>query len=157
MKPKREFISTIYIIKEEKVLLIWNKKVGSFIPLGGHLEEDELPCEAAIREAKEESGFEIELINTEKKEITSPTGAKRVFLPQNFIIGLDVIKPDHHHINMGYVGKIINGQQLEKSDENTELRWFSKEEITNNSKIFDNVKLEAEKAIKLMEDYKNDC
>lgn len=139
----REFISTIYIIRDGKVLLTWNKNVKKFIPLGGHIEPNELPCNSVIREAKEESGFDIEIID--------PARLKNKNLPQNLNIQLDIIKPDHHHINLSYVGKIIGGQQLKKSDEDTELKWFPKEDIEKSNELFDNTKELALKAIEIME------
>jgi len=143
-KITKEFLSTVYIVKNGKVLLTWNKKVNKFIPLGGHVDKGELPCECAIREAKEESGFDIEIINAREMQHSN--------LPQNLDIQLDIIKPDHHHINLSYIGKIIGGKMFKKSDEGTELRWFSAEEIINHPEIFDNTK---EKALKVIELIKN--
>ena len=141
-KTTKEFLSTVYIIEEGKVLLTWNKKVNKFIPLGGHVDKDELPCDCAIREAKEESGYDIELIDLGNLKIKN--------LPQNLDIHLDIIKPDHHHINLSYIGKIVGGKMLDKSDEGTELRWFSPEDIINHPDIFDNTKEKALKAIELV-------
>ena len=141
-KITKEFLSTVYIIENEKVLLTWNKKVKKFIPLGGHVDQNELPCECAIREAKEESGYDIKLIDLGNLKIKN--------LPQNLDIQLDIIKPDHHHINLSYIGKIKSGEMLEKSDEGTELKWFSIEEIINHPEIFDNTREKALKAIELI-------
>jgi len=151
INPKREFISTVYIVHGEKVLLVWNKKVESFIPVGGHMEEGELPCESAVREAKEETGYDIGIIGGKKigEEFTFPNGSKRVTLFPNFRIGLDVIKPDHHHINLAYIGKIISGEELMKSDEGDELKWFTIEELESSNSIFRSIKEDAKSAIKL--------
>ncbi|HTY43961.1 MAG TPA: DUF1653 domain-containing protein [Patescibacteria group bacterium] len=142
IKPTREFLSTVYIVRDGKVLLTFNSKVNKFIPLGGHIEENELPCEAVIREAKEESGYDIELING--NDLTKNK------IPQNLGIGLDIIKPEHHHINIAYLGKVIGGEMLSESDEGTELRWFSPEEISNHTEIFDDTKEKALKSIEIM-------
>ena len=131
IKPKREFLSTVYIVKDGKVLLRFHDKLKKFIPLGGHIEQDELPCESVIREAKEESGFDIELIDNSKYK------SKNII--QNIGLNLDIIKPDHHHINLAYVGRIKGGVQREKCDEGTELKWFSGEELVEGN-TFDNVK-----------------
>jgi ADP-ribose pyrophosphatase YjhB (NUDIX family) len=139
----REFLSTVYIVKNGNVLLTFNKKVGKFIPLGGHIEKDELPCESVVREAKEESGFDVELIDSKKFVYQN--------LAQNLNIQLDVIKPEHHHINISYIGKITGGEQLKESDEGTELIWFSPEDIKNSTEIFDNTKELSLKAIEIME------
>lgn len=140
--PKREFISTVYVVRDKRVLLTFNKNINKFIPLGGHIEPNELPCSSVIREAKEESGFDIELIDLR--------GLENKNLAQNWDIQLDVIKPDHNHINLSYIGKVIGGEQLEKSDEGTELRWFSPEEIITSSEILKNTKEKALKAIEIM-------
>lgn len=103
----KEFLSTVYVVNESKVLMTLNNKVKKFIPLGGHIEENELPCESVVREAKVESGYDIELIDL--------GNLKHKNLPQNLDIQLDVIKPNHHHINLSYVGKVIGGKMLKKS------------------------------------------
>ena len=141
IKPKREFLSTVYIVKDGKVLLTFNKNIRKFIPVGGHIDKNELPCESVIREAKEESGFDIELINPKALNVRN--------LPPNFDIGLDIIKPDHYHINISYIGKIIGGEQLKKSDEDTELKWFSPEELKNLDTL-ENIKQAAIKAIEII-------
>ncbi len=135
----KEFLSTVYIVNENKVLLTWNKKVCRWIPLGGHIESNELPCDSVIREAKEESGFDIELIDLGNLKIKN--------LPQNFDIQLDIIKPDHHHINISYIGRIIGGSMKELSDEGTALKWFSPLEINMCNEIFSNTKEKALKSI----------
>ena len=56
---------TVYIFKDDEVLLLFrNKKKidinkGKYIGVGGHIEEGETPIEAAEREVKEETGFEV--------------------------------------------------------------------------------------------------
>jgi ADP-ribose pyrophosphatase YjhB (NUDIX family) len=138
----REFLSTVYIVRDKKVLLTFNKKVNKFIPLGGHIEQNELPCDSVIREAKEESGFDIKLIDFSEWQHKN--------LPQNLSIQLDIIKPDHHHINISYIGIITSGEQLSQSDEGTELKWFSEEELIGSDEVFNNAKELALKAIKIV-------
>ena len=145
IKPKREFLGTVYIIDNGKVLLTFNKKVQNYVPLGGHVDENELPCECAVREAKEESGYDIELIDG--NDFTSSK------IPQNFSIGLDIIKPDHHHINIAYIGRIIGGEELDKSDEGTELRWFTKDESEQIEDLFEDVKEGGLKALQIFDKY----
>lgn len=143
IKPKREFVATVYIVRNGKVLLTLNEKVNKFVPVGGHVEENELPCSTAIREAKEETGFDIELIDKDE--------SKGKNLKQNLDIHLDIIKPEHHHINLSYIAKIIGGTEKSITDDNTELRWFSKEELRNNISMLDNVREAGIKAIEFAE------
>ncbi len=143
----RDFVSTVYIIREGKALFNFHQDLKIFIPVGGHIKPNELPCKSAIREAKEESGFDVELIDIGE--------IKNKDLTQNWDIQLDVIDPNHHHINLSYIGKIVGGEQLERSDRDTELRWFSPEEIANSQEIPKDAKEKALKAIKIMENIKN--
>lgn len=141
-KLTRDFVATVYIVRDGKALFNFHQHLKKFIPAGGHIEENELPDECAIREAKEETGFDIELIDLGKL-------TKRNLI-QNFDIQLDNIKPGHQHINLSYIGKIIGGIQREKSDRDTELRWFSPEEIQNSQDIPEEAKEKAIKAIEIM-------
>ena len=139
MEVVREFLSTVYIIKDKRVLMTWNRKVKTWIPVGGHIETNELPCSSVIREAKEESGLDIELFCPYDK-------SKTANLVQPVHVHLDHIKDDHKHINLIYFGRVIRGELLKESDEQTPLRWFSKEEI-DKEELIPNVKEWALKAL----------
>jgi 8-oxo-dGTP pyrophosphatase MutT (NUDIX family) len=132
MTITREFLSTVFVVKNNKVLMTWNKKVNSWIPIGGHIESNELPCSSIIREAKEESGLDIKLVDPFDK-------SKSKNLIQPVHIHLDHIKDDHKHINLIYFGQIIGGKCFKIDDEGKELRWFSKDEFEKTDMI-DNVK-----------------
>ena len=51
------WVTTIYLVNENKVLLTFNKRLQTWIPIGGHIEPGETPEEAIKREVKEESAF----------------------------------------------------------------------------------------------------
>ena len=140
MEITREFISTVFVVKNGKVLMTWNKKINNWIPIGGHIELNELPCDSVIREAKEESGLEIELISPPNKSETAN-------LIQPVHIHLDHIKDDHKHINLIYFGIVKKGKCFEVDDEGKELRWFSKRELEKEN-ILPNIKEWAIKSLK---------
>lgn len=124
MEITREFLSTVFIVHKNKVLLNWNEKCNIWVPLGGHIEKNELPCDSVIREAKEESGLDIELFN--------PYSIfKEQNLAQPIAIRLDHIKDDHKHINLTYFARVKGGIFTEVSDEGWKNRWFSMEELEN--------------------------
>jgi ADP-ribose pyrophosphatase YjhB (NUDIX family) len=144
MEVVREFLSTVFIVQQNKVLMTWNKKVNNWIPLGGHIEANELPCTSVIREAKEESGLEIELVD-------SFTTAKTANLVQPIHIHLDHIKEDHKHINLIYLGIVKSGKCFKLDDEGKELKWFSREELEQEdakNKLIPSVKEWALEALK---------
>ena len=67
MKLNRTLTATVYIVHQDKVLLHVHKKFKTLFPVGGKLEADELPEEAAIREAQEEAGLAVTLLTTQKE------------------------------------------------------------------------------------------
>lgn len=136
MKPL-EFISTVFIVKDKKVLLLLNKKLNNWTPPGGHIEQGELPCESVIREAKEETGYDIEIIGEKQGE---------TFLRMPSAIHLDKLPWDHDHLNLMYLARITSGNQKKFTDEGWEIRWFSKEDLDNPA-LFPNIRILGKKAI----------
>jgi ADP-ribose pyrophosphatase YjhB (NUDIX family) len=134
---KLEFISTVFIVKDKEVLLLFNKKLNAWTPPGGHIEEYEKPCESAVREAKEETGYDIEIIG-EKQGNT--------FLHSPAAVHLDKLPWDHDHINLIYFAKIIGGQQRKFTDEGWAMRWFTEPEL-DREELFENVRILAKQAI----------
>lgn len=67
LELNRTLTATVYIINGDKVLLHKHKKYNTLFPVGGHIEADELPHEAALREAYEESGLKVKLYNNEEQ------------------------------------------------------------------------------------------
>ena len=50
MKQGTHFTTSAYIVHNDKVLLHIHKRFGILIPVGGYIEEGELPHEAVMRE-----------------------------------------------------------------------------------------------------------
>lgn len=144
MEIIREFLSTVFVVNKGKVLMTWNKKVNNWIPIGGHIEQNELPCSSVIREAKEESGLDIELVSPFDK-------SKTANLVQPVHIHLDHIKEDHKHINLIYFGIIKDGKCFKIDDEGKKLKWFSKKELEKED-LLPSVKEWAIEALNQLED-----
>lgn len=125
---ERQFTATTYILDEEKVLLIYHKKLQKWLPPGGHIEPNETPPEAARRETLEETGYRIELIQDEHiwidrwnaKSIERPILCLLEEIPEHK--GLAA----HQHMDMIFVGTPI---AQETCKETQEIRWFGREEV----------------------------
>lgn len=129
---KRQFTATVYILKEDQVLLIFHKKLKKWLPPGGHLEPNELPSEGALREAFEETGLRVELFREEQVWIENNWNSRSFERP--FMCLLEEIpempsEPAHQHVDFVYVGYPIGGTELWNHVETEGLRWFSLEDI----------------------------
>lgn len=132
LEMKREYTATVYIVQDEKVLLIFHKKLKKWLPPGGHLEENELPTEGAIREAFEETGLQIKLIAEENVWIEKRFNCQSMQRPYLCLVeNLPQIgnMPPHQHIDLIYVGEPIGGNLKLNDNETDDVKWFSINEI----------------------------
>src|SRR6185503_3318490 len=91
---KIDFTVAIFVVHESKVLLVHHRKLDKWLPLGGHIELDEDPEMAALREALEESGFEVELIGD--RPPTTGAGTRALIAPR--FLDIHRINESHEHI-----------------------------------------------------------
>ena len=53
ISPIRHFTATTFIVFQEGIFLHWHKKIEKWLPPGGHIDSNEDPVTAALREVKE--------------------------------------------------------------------------------------------------------
>lgn len=122
-----DFTASVYIVHEGKVLLHLHKKLNKWLQPGGHIELDEDPNQAAIREAKEETGFDVELIGHPR--LPELKGHPTDLVPPRFL-NRHPFNETHEHIDCSYFGRVIGGAL--QPEDGVEMRWFTKEEIERN-------------------------
>ncbi len=64
MAVTRHFTATGFVVNSGAVLLHWHAKVKAWLPPGGHIEENEDPVQAVLREIEEETGVQAEVVPT---------------------------------------------------------------------------------------------
>src|SRR2546427_1990479 len=122
---KIDFTVVIFVVDQSKVLLIHHRKLGKWLPLGGHIELDEDPEQAALREAREESGFEVELLG--ERPPTTGAGTRALIAPR--FLDIHRITDTHEHIGMIYWARPRNGTVTLAAAEHHGIRWCSVEEL----------------------------
>ena len=122
---KIDFTVAIFVVHQGKILLIHHRKLDKWLPLGGHIELDEDPEIAALREAKEESGFDVELIG-ERPPTTEP-GTRALIAPR--FLDIHRINATHEHIGLIYWARPRRGDVTLAAAEHHGIRWCSAAEL----------------------------
>lgn len=125
----RHFTATVFIVYNNKVLLIEHKKAKVWIGPGGHIDRDELPHEAAIREAKEEVGLDIELYSKNKNLTKYGDGSFNIHNGE--IINVHNVNEFHQHIDFEFIAITNTDKVVPGPGESQTWQWFTKEEIEN--------------------------
>jgi 8-oxo-dGTP pyrophosphatase MutT (NUDIX family) len=120
-----DFTVAIFVVRDGKVLVIHHRALDKWLPLGGHIELDEDPEMAALREAKEESGLEVELLG-ERPPTTEP-GTRALIAPR--FMDIHRISDTHKHIGMVYWARPRHGSVTMASKEHHDIRWCTSAEL----------------------------
>src|SRR5215468_664677 len=98
---KIDFTVAIFVVQRARVLLVHHRALDKWLPLGGHIELDEDPEQAALREVREESGLDVELLG-ERPPTTEP-GTRALLAPR--FLDIHRISATHEHIGMIYFAR----------------------------------------------------
>lgn len=145
MEVTRHFTATTIVVHDNKALLHMHKKLGFWLPVGGHIDRDELPHKAAIREAKEESGLEIELLDDEEHLVMGDV----LELPRPKHVLLEDINKFHQHIDFIYYASSKTSKLSPEAGESGEIKWFSEDELRGLKDLPGNVVKLSLEAIKI--------
>jgi len=122
---KIDFTVAIFVVHNAKVLLIHHRKLDKWLPLGGHIELDEDPEQAALREAREESGLDVELMG--ERAPTTESGTRALITPR--FLDIHRISDTHEHIGMIYWARPKNGSIQLAQEEHHDIRWCTSGEL----------------------------
>ncbi|MFA5751359.1 MAG: NUDIX domain-containing protein [Candidatus Paceibacterota bacterium] len=125
---KVDFTVEVFIVYKDKVLLRMHDKHKIWLSVGGHIELDEDPIEAGIREVKEEVGLDVEIIG-EKPPLEDEIDYKHLISPR--YLSTHYVKESHRHIVLIYFAKAFTDKVAEAKEEHErgESRWVSMEEL----------------------------
>lgn len=99
--------AVVIIFQEDQLLLIQRRDTSVWVLPGGGIENEETPEDAAIREVKEETGFEIEIV----RKIAYYLPINKLSYPAHF-----------------FEGKIVGGK-AQKTQESKNISFFSPKKL----------------------------
>jgi 8-oxo-dGTP pyrophosphatase MutT (NUDIX family) len=144
----RHFTATTFIVDGGKVLLHRHARQGLWLPPGGHIERDELPHLAALREVEEETGLRVRL-HSEAQAAELSREMDCSVVPQPAFILVEDINPFHQHIDLTYFARLPAGHDTGSPEEiwrRSGFDWFSPDELTMVD-VPENVRVGARRAV----------
>jgi 8-oxo-dGTP pyrophosphatase MutT (NUDIX family) len=119
----RHFTVAVFVVWEGNVLLHLHRKLGMWLPPGGHIERDELPDDAAVREVFEETGLRVALVGERREDVTDPVQLRR---PAG--VQLENIGPGHQHIDLIYFAKPAGPTGIHHAYSEDKVGWYGPED-----------------------------
>jgi|SRR3989344_1020749 len=123
---KIDFTVGVFIVYDNKVLLIFHKKHNMWLQIGDHIELDEDPEQALFREVKEECGLDIEIVG--KKEPSIEVKGIKFLYPPVFM-NIHDINETHKHVGLYYIAKAKSDAFILSEREHNDIRWFSRKDL----------------------------
>jgi 8-oxo-dGTP pyrophosphatase MutT (NUDIX family) len=143
---KIDFTVEVLVVCKGKVLLRKHDKYKIWLSVGGHIELDEDPNEAAIREVKEEVGLDVELFNLNPVNIPVDGSHKQLIPP--VALNRHRISDTHEHIAMTFYARSLSDKVQESDNEKSgEWKWCTKEDIDQLNPIAKDVAFFAKRAL----------
>lgn len=149
----RHFTATAFIIDSRKrTLLLWHKRLGRWMPPGGHIDENETPEEAAKRECKEETNLDVEIVGDPQSDLFTGNSSEGRMLIKPIAMLLEEIpaspgrgEPAHQHMDFLFIARPLDESQAVTiaEHESERMKWFTWEEVAGldeGREIFSNVK-----------------
>lgn len=125
---KIDFTVEVFIVHKNKVLLRMHDKHHIWLSVGGHIELDEDPVEAALREVKEEVGLDVKIVG----EAPSFDEDDYIYIIAPKYVGRHKVNDTHEHVVFVYFATsdtdVISDSILEH-EKGSEITWATKEEL----------------------------
>lgn len=153
---KKQFTATGYVVNQDRtrMLMIFHKTLQCWLPPGGHVDPDEYPGDAALREVFEETGVRARHVGAYALdlELDDPT---EVQLPTPFAMSAQLIPESHkdvEHIHMDSMYLLVAEDDTDLTAQESEVQdaqWFTKNQVLALSETKDSIHTFAHKQLKL--------
>lgn len=138
----RHFCASAFVINPEnkKILLVKHHLYDRWVQPGGHIEDNETPEEAAMREVYEETGLKIKLLGERfprEDDLIRP-------------LGIQCNRKDNGDRHFDFLYAAVPNDldsELVISNESFDIGWFSRKELEN-MKVFPDVKITMDYVLK---------
>lgn len=113
-----------------RTLLIKHKKLGIWLCPGGHIEPNETPDEAVLREIWEETGVKCCILPNGECHEFADRAAAFLATPRHVLLEDIGFTGKHMHVDLVYYCLAESGEPIANQRETAGIGWFTKEQLT---------------------------
>ena len=126
---ERHFTVTGFVAHGDRTLLHWHKKLQLWLPPGGHIDANEDPVQAVVREVLEETGMVAKVV---PHEAPAPfTNVHQLPSPLKIIVA-DIDDGPHQHIDMSYALRPVAGADRVAPERDHGFIWVTEAQLRAN-------------------------
>ncbi len=146
---KVDFGVEVFVVHGGQVLLRKHDKYKLWLSVGGHVELDEDPNQAAVREVKEEVGLDVQLVGPRLMVANEGDGGYHELIPPRFLYRHS-ISETHEHVVLVYFARTQHaGTVNQGAEQSEELKWFSPQDLDDPKyQLHDSIQQHAQTAIR---------
>lgn len=136
-KGQHDFSVSAYIVRldlpEPAIVFHLHRKLNKYIQFGGHVELNETPWNAVLRETREEAGYDTSQITLLQPNYNSFNSMRNVPLhPLPLAIHTYPVGKGHYHTDISYVFTTKESPALEvEAEEKTSTKLLTYSEVVN--------------------------
>lgn len=125
-----DFTVEVFVVHQQKVLLRLHDKYSLWLSVGGHIERNEDPVEAALREVREEVGLNVTLLGMTAGADGVPEHADYQELVPPRFLNRHRISESHEHVTLTYFATAKTDQvRATGTDRSDTWRWLTREQV----------------------------
>jgi 8-oxo-dGTP diphosphatase len=128
-----EYAVNVFVFNSDYTSLLFVRRekppfAGQFLPPGGHVELGENPLEAAVREVREETGLEIEVMDFRPG---SPIvlDSRTIRMPEPIRVQMEYIDRHHKHVDFILMGEVTGDSDRIPDTFKEQVKWVSVNEL----------------------------
>jgi 8-oxo-dGTP pyrophosphatase MutT (NUDIX family) len=145
-----DFTVDVFIVYKNKVLLRLHEKYAMWLSVGGHIETNESPEDAAKREVMEEVGLSVHLYSGHEGSQPQLSEKEQNVIPP-LHINIHEINENHRHCSLVYYARTGTDHITEPENEKSGgCMWLTKEELLQATNVSPRIRFYALEALSLL-------
>ncbi|HZP57077.1 MAG TPA: NUDIX domain-containing protein [Dehalococcoidia bacterium] len=138
---RRHFTVTGFVVDGDRTLLHWHRRTQMWLPPGGHVEPDEDPVQAVLREVREETGLDAEVVPGRAvmpfrapAQLPPPYTILVEDIPEHPATGARASEAAHQHIDLIYFLRAAPGA-TPATGEGEPFIWVSERDLRDETPL----------------------